>query len=93
MRGAKHVRISITICIWLSLTIFAGSNVSACEYSDNPAELGSDFSVSVSDRGKPVEELIIELSTNPGKGNRKSRTVLILTTDANLDKSPWDGQP
>ena len=57
------------------------SSAVACTYSSFPQELGRDFSIEVSDRGRPVAGLQIELSTNPSE-DREIRSVKVVTTDA-----------
>lgn len=65
------------------LLFWAGISGSACSYSSSPTKIGPAFLVEVADRGKPIGGLQIELDTDPGAGDGKSRTVSIVTTDAN----------
>jgi hypothetical protein len=69
-------------CAFLFL-LFVSSDVAACSTASNPTPLGRHFVVQVSDRGKSVVGLAIELSTDLRTGDEESRTVSIIRTDAN----------
>ena len=63
------------------LVIVTSQSSIACSDSSLPTQIGRNFKVEVFDRGKPVEDLQIKLSTN-SKGQEESHTVLILKTNA-----------
>ena len=78
----NYTKTWIAILATLTSLILSCSSADACTYSSFPQELGRDFVVEVTDRGRPVAGLQIELSTNPS-GDRDSRTVKVVATDAN----------
>jgi hypothetical protein len=63
------------------LVLVTSQNSMACSESFLPTQIGRNFKVEVFDRGKPVEGLRIELSTD-SEGQEKSHTVLIVKTNA-----------
>ena len=63
---------------WLFVAVGC-AGAAACSYSSRPVSVGQSFSVNVSDRGRPVGRLQIELTT---EGKKKYRTIAILKTDA-----------
>jgi hypothetical protein len=64
------------------LSIVGSLDVSACSSAPNPTKIGRDFLVGVFNQGRPVAGLQIELSTDPRSGDQESRTISLVTTDA-----------
>jgi hypothetical protein len=68
-------------CCCILFLFLAGKLTNACSESSIPKEVSPNFSVQILNEGEAVAGLKIELSTEP-KGDRESRTVLILVSDA-----------
>jgi hypothetical protein len=64
------------------LLIVGSLDVSAGSSSPNPRKIGRDLLVGVLNPGRPVAGLQIERSTDPRSGDQESRTISIVTTDA-----------
>ena len=77
------MRLATAVYSLLLFLVFGSLDLSACSYSSNPTKIGCDFLVEVFNQGEPVRGLQIELSTDPGSSDEESRTVSIITTDAN----------
>jgi hypothetical protein len=64
------------------LLIVGSFDVSACSSSPKPTKIGRGFLVGVFDQGRAVAGLQIELNTDPRSGDKESRSISIVTTDA-----------
>jgi hypothetical protein len=65
------------------LRLIVGSlDVSAGPSSPNPRKIGRDLLGGVFNQGRPVAGLQIEGSTDPRSGDQESRTISMVTTDA-----------
>jgi hypothetical protein len=82
VKTASLRRLVAVWCCGFLLLIVGCSDVSACSSSSNPTKIGREFLVGVFNQGKPVVGLQIELSTDPRYGDKESRTISIVTTDA-----------
>ena len=64
------------------LLIVGSLDVSAGSSSPNPRKIGRDLLVGVFNQGRAVAALQIERSTDPRSGDQESRTISMVTTDA-----------
>jgi hypothetical protein len=83
LKGCTRWRITARWAAFAFVLFCSNPNVLACSDASNPTKISRNFTVEVFVRGKPVEGLQIELSTDPKSGVEQSRSVSIRRTDAN----------